>query len=392
MSLTFEVALPMPLQIVIDDVGWWNGEDGHLRQEPYRTGIARQHAPQDYAAIISLGRQLGMKPQAAFILCEWDIHNRLRQLPHSTWMDENWDNARWVGSWLDEAAAIMQNGQNYVELTLHGLGHEYWENGYFTRAEWHSGEGVMRPAGDVRAHIEMFGQLLQDHEGLGAMPTSFVPCAFRHRFGGADGFAAIAAEYGVDFISTPFHSMHGREQVEHSLFGFDHGVMTANRGEDLFNWDMIDPQFFESQEVKGPICGMHWPNILHRDPARNEEVVARWVTFLERHQNRLDRVLASDTSTFRTQLAHYCYTALSQDVDAIHLGFSAFDQLFAPSQYFQDEFTLKLRSPQLSQFSSVGLDIISVEQNKMDHKQFYTLKLRRTIKTNQATITVRNLA
>ncbi len=36
-------AIPMPLQVVIDDVGWWSGEDGSERQEPYRTGIDRRH-------------------------------------------------------------------------------------------------------------------------------------------------------------------------------------------------------------------------------------------------------------------------------------------------------------------------------------------------------------
>jgi hypothetical protein len=35
------ITIPMPIQIVIDDVGWWSGEDGHERQEPYRTGISR---------------------------------------------------------------------------------------------------------------------------------------------------------------------------------------------------------------------------------------------------------------------------------------------------------------------------------------------------------------
>src|SRR5688572_18466494 len=96
--------VPMPLQIVIDDVGWWNGEDGSARGEPYRTGIARDHCAADYHAIVSLGRQLGMRPQAAFIASEWDTRNILRRLPSCTWMGVAWDNSRWVGPWLEEAA------------------------------------------------------------------------------------------------------------------------------------------------------------------------------------------------------------------------------------------------------------------------------------------------
>src|SRR5687767_12494907 len=91
------VEIPQPIQIVMDDVGWWSGENGSARHEPYRTGIARNHVPADYQAIISLGRQLNMKPQAAMILCEWDKDNILRQVPSSTWMGGAWDNSHWVG-------------------------------------------------------------------------------------------------------------------------------------------------------------------------------------------------------------------------------------------------------------------------------------------------------
>jgi len=86
-------AIPMPIQVVIDDVGWWSGEDGHKRQEPYRTGVARNHVPADYGAVVHLGRGLGMRPLAAMIMCEWDKNNILRKLPTSTWMGADRDNA-----------------------------------------------------------------------------------------------------------------------------------------------------------------------------------------------------------------------------------------------------------------------------------------------------------
>ena len=47
--------VPMPIQIVIDDVGWWSGEDGNEIQQPYRTGIEVNHVPADYQAIVDLG-------------------------------------------------------------------------------------------------------------------------------------------------------------------------------------------------------------------------------------------------------------------------------------------------------------------------------------------------
>ncbi len=124
-----KVYIPMPIQVVIDDVGWWSGEDGSRKQEPYRTGINRNHVPADYMAIADLGRLLGIRPQAAFILCEWDKENILREVPTSTWMGDKWNNSRNIGPWLDEAAEIIRGNREHFELTVHGIGHEYWENG-----------------------------------------------------------------------------------------------------------------------------------------------------------------------------------------------------------------------------------------------------------------------
>jgi len=76
----------MPIQVVIDDVGWWSGKNGSKWQEPYRTGIDRNHTPADYQAIVSLGKALGIRPQAVMVIGEWDRKNILKDVPHSTWM------------------------------------------------------------------------------------------------------------------------------------------------------------------------------------------------------------------------------------------------------------------------------------------------------------------
>ncbi|MEN6302607.1 MAG: hypothetical protein ABFD96_07790, partial [Armatimonadia bacterium] len=118
-----EANIPLAIQVVIDDVGWWCGADGHERGEPYRSGCVRDHVPADYAAIVELGKRLGMRPQAAMIMCEWDRQNILRDVPSATWQGRDWDNSRWVGPWLDEAAHIIRAGRAHFELTIHGIGH-----------------------------------------------------------------------------------------------------------------------------------------------------------------------------------------------------------------------------------------------------------------------------
>ena len=80
MARCVEACIPMPLQIVIDDVGWRTGRDGSVQNESFCTGIERDHVPADYMAIVELGRRLNMRPQAVMILSQWDIHNRLADI------------------------------------------------------------------------------------------------------------------------------------------------------------------------------------------------------------------------------------------------------------------------------------------------------------------------
>ena len=78
-SNSISVYIPLPIQVVIDDVGWWSGKDGEAENQPYRTGINRNHVLADYEAVVELGKSLGIRPQAATILCEWDRGNILRK-------------------------------------------------------------------------------------------------------------------------------------------------------------------------------------------------------------------------------------------------------------------------------------------------------------------------
>ncbi len=278
--------VPMPIQIVIDDVGWWSGEDGHERQQPYRTGIGRNHVPADYQAIVDLGVQLGVRPQAATILCEWDRENILREVPTITWMREKWDNSQWIGPWLDEAADIIRNNQDHYELTLHGVGHEYWQDENMTRAEWADSSGKMRPLDQVELHLDYFEKILNQNQ-LGTFPTSFVPTAFLHGFGLTGehniSMAGVLKKRGMNYINTPFYNMYNAEGAQFGLFGVDSGVITVDRGEDLLGWDAFSEK--PAGVLTGPTCGLHWPNLLHKDPSRNSEIVDAWVKLLQAYND-----------------------------------------------------------------------------------------------------------
>ena len=370
------VTIPMPIQIVIDDVGWWSGEDGSKRQEPYRTGFVRNHEPADYQAIVDLGKKLDTRPQAATILCEWDRSNILKNLPTSTWMGEKWDNSKWVGPWLEETADIIRRNQNHFELTLHGLGHEYWADGNFTRAEWADQSGQMRPLAQVELHLEYYAKLM-DQNALGPFPSSYVPAAFLHGFGLTGShkisMAGVLKKRGIEYINTPFDTMYHAKEVQFEMFGVDSGVMTIDRGEDLFDWDVYGGK--PSETLAGPTCGMHWPNLLHKDPKRNSEIVDAWVNFLKPYNDKPETLLATDSHSFRRQLVHHVTTMVKVTKDYIDLEFKNNDKLL--SGLVGDEIIIKVASAKKLEFNSEMLKISSINMLPTKDIILYTLVLNR---------------
>jgi hypothetical protein len=369
-------AIPMPIQVVIDDVGWWNGHNGSRQQEPFRTGIARNHLPEDYQAIVDLGRALNIRPQAAMILCEWDRKNLLRKLPTATWMGANWDNSKWVGPWMDEAADIIRNNRAHYELTMHGVGHEYWTDGKFTRAEWAERNGTMRPLDQVEAHLDAYAELLEQNQ-LGPFPTAWVPCAFYHGFGpigeSKNSAAEVVKKRGITYINTPFSTMANREGVQYGLFGFDAGVITVDRGQDALGWTStgVEP----SRVVRGPTCGMHWPNVLHPDPQRNSETVDGWVRFLQPFNDRVDAMLAPDSRFFCNQLVHNVCTALTMAEGTVRLDFTKVDGM--PGTLGRKELTLRFKSQAPLQLRSATIRVAAEDAEKKDGFILSTVRLER---------------
>lgn len=376
--------IPKPIQVVIDDVGWWSGKDGSKYQEPYRTGINRDHVPEDYQAIIELGKALGIRPQAAFILGEWDRQNILGSVPHCTWMGKQWDNAKWVGPWLEETSDIINSNKDNFEITMHGLGHEWWTDGEFTRAEWADKNGVMRPKDDLEKHIEAFAEIMQQNS-LGALPTTFVPTAFNHGFGVTPGneisFAELLRRYGFTNINTPFSNMLNHEKVQHELFGIDSGIITIDRGEDLLNWDVIGTK--PKGVIKGTTCGMHWPNLLHENPRRNSEIVKAWINILAPYNKKKETLLAKNSIGFQQQLTHYKCTSIQTNNEEINLDFSKTDKLGTINK--NTELTIKVNSTKELAFSSDQVKIKSVSSIRQAKSILYTLRIDRK-NINQAMI------
>jgi len=384
-----KAAIPLPIQVVIDDVGWWNGKDGSANNEPYRTGIKRNHVVADYQSIVDLGKALNIRPQAVMILSEWDRKNILKDVPHSTYMGKNWNN-KWVGTWLDEAAEIINQNKEHLEITLHGLGHEWWDGDKFTRAEWAELEtGIMRNEDDVERHLDAFYEIMKQNN-LGAMPTSFVPTAFAHGFGVTKGnkksMAQILKDRGFTYINTVFSTskkeiMGNLDKVQYGDFGVDDGVLTVNRGRDIIPiYNAINteskPLLRNNMNAKVNIAtsGMHWPNMLHENPEKNPEVVVDWVKFLSAYNEKLETMLARNSVEFQKQLVHEKLTAIEVIKDEIRLDFSKTKDV--GTILANDELTIKLSSNKKLKFSSKTVKSLSISSQKVDELILYKLKLK----------------
>ena len=339
----FEACIPLPLQICIDDVGWRNGRDGSRENQPFRTGIHRDHVADDYRAIVRLGRALGMRPQCQLVLGEWDTDNLLRKVPTASWEGENWDNRPRLGPWVEEAGEILRTSGEYLELCLHGLQHEYWLDGVGTRAEFADMAGVMRPREQVIAHLDTFYAIFDRHR-LGPRPTDMVPPAGRHMINppeGAESFAEVLDGYGIRGIFTPFAFTPQGRKPEYEWFGFDHGLITVDRWNDLFDWFVIGRA--PDRAPVGPVCSMHWPNILHPDPSRNAEIVDGWVNVLRPIDESFERMLSPNTDAFCAQLVHHGVTRVERSDGMVTVDASAyFRQPWKRTG--ADPITLKLRS------------------------------------------------
>ena len=373
-TIKLSASIPLPIQVVIDDVGWWSGKDGSLSQEPYRTGINRNHVIADYKAIIDLGKALGIRPQAATVLGEWDRENILRNVPHSTWMGEKWDNSKWVGPWLEETADLITTNPAHYEITVHGLGHEWWTNGKFTRAEWADDKGIMRPKEILEQHLDAYAAIMFQNK-LGELPKSFVPNAFKHSFGITEGndisLAGLLKKRGFTYINTPFESMFYKEAAQYNFFGVDSGIMTVDRGSDIFDWNVIGVK--PEGIINGPTCGLHWPNLLHEDPERNSETVQAWIELLAPYDKKQETLLAKNSLFFQKQLAHHIASKIEVKDGAVNMDFS--DTLKLGTVLPNNELTVKISSDKEIDFSSDTIQIVSVTSSK-DAKAFlYSLNL-----------------
>lgn len=315
-----ELFLPMPVFPIVEDVGWWQGEDGSAMQQPYRNAFPRQHCLADYQALARFADSLGVRIGLGMVLGEWDRNNVLRDIPGATWLGSDWDNQINQGPWLDETAEYLEDRSDSLELGLHALCHEFWHEGEMERSEFHDRNGVMRSPRVIRDHLDAFARILE-HNGFSEFPRLFFPPALNHSFGnGSLSIQAILHHYGIRHVITRFAKAKQFAPPRHEKISWECGVGLLERGQAPVAWNV--PASVPCWDFSGPILPLHWGNLLHPDPEHNNDIIDAWAAMLLAGTAGPEFILAENFDVCWRQASVFYFGKLSIEGPSIVIDLS----------------------------------------------------------------------
>ena len=316
-----DVYLPMPVFPVIEDVGWWQGEDGSAFQQPYRNAFPRRHCLADYQALVRLADRLGVRIGLGMVLGEWDRTNYLGGITGATWMGSHWNNQINQGPWLNETAEYLRNNQGSLELGLHGLCHESWHDEKMERSEFHDRQGAMRSRPMIKSHLDAFGIILEQN-GFSVFPRLFFPPALNHSFGNdKESIQALLYNYGIRYVITSFSRARCFSPPHHEKMTWECGVGLLERGLSPVPWNVAACP--PSWDFSGPVLPLHWGNLLHPDPKQNNDIVDGWAEMLLAGTAGPERILAENYEFCWRQAANFYFTRLSLDGESVVIDLRA---------------------------------------------------------------------
>ncbi|MBR5314214.1 MAG: hypothetical protein IKU45_02230 [Clostridia bacterium] len=307
-----KIVIPEALQIVIDDLGWFCGDDDRKSGGSSRSGMPRRHNHLDYECIDTLGRAIGQKIFCAFVVGEWDADNRLKNVPHLSKYGKNWDNAKYLDQNEMQKVVDAVNNAEYIDLALHGVAHGYYMDGvdnHDTSDYYYNIKKVryMVDESEIRNRLDHFFGLL-DYYKINKKVSGMVPPSGAYR---VDELSYILRDYGIKYTSTPFRFLK-KEECDY-IYIEQSGVIAIDRPHDALEWNEYNADYDSLPERCGHY-GAHWPNFLHIDPEKNMEIVDRAIEYFKRCAENIGCVISKDMRFAITQSFYYKF-AQTNEVD-----------------------------------------------------------------------------
>ena len=315
-----QVIFPRAFAVAIDDMGW--NEGGSLGDSggPSRSGFRRNFDVRDYKCIVEVGKAVGVRFQGLFLLAEMDRQNVCANYPTTTQYGAKFDNAKNVDDSQLEVMKYIKDNAAYLEFGLHGVGHEHWNEGIRTRAEWYDLENDKPwPEQDSRDHIRCFKTIMAQYdwteENGQSFPESYVPCAYGYYWNPAGKFSTgkLMHENGVKYINTLFEQITELNPPIEFGGGFDQGVHVINRynyGNQWFEAASLPKEPLEN--YKTDIIETHWANWLATDDFLQPDLNSQWIAYFNEIQNHPDHYLAKNTEQLHSQWLYKHYTTVEE--------------------------------------------------------------------------------
>lgn len=336
------IIFPRAFAIAIDDMGWMDGSNISHLNGPYRVGIRRNFDVRDYAPFIEIGQALGIRFQGLFILGEMDRENIVRTIcPNASKDGALADNSRHVGPLQVEIMEYVKANAANLELGLHGVGHEFWEDGKRTRAEWYNLEDrVPRDEAVMMNHLLCYEKILAQYgisEAEGhSFPESFVPCAYGYFWnpGGDYTTGKLVAPKGVKYINTQFSTIRYQNPPERASGAFDNGTLVLDRinyGNAWYAAGALPREPVDNYETD--FIEAHWANFLATDEFLQAALNRQWISFFRKIQAHPNHYLAKNTEQLNSQWLYKKYATVAEPTP----GKVIIDNRNMPGEAYQNE-------------------------------------------------------
>ena len=344
-----DIIIPLGQAIIVDDVGWFWGNDERSQNGSARSGMPRFHTPDDLHALNAVAKGLGIKIGCSLVLGEWDKNNRLRGVPHVTPDEDGWDVKSNID--MDYANAYFEalNGSENLEFYLHGLMHAYYINGklhtarqYYPTVFDENGKDIgftWLPPEEFENMVKLFLEIYNDWGFTKEIKTFVSPCGCR---GGIDddgniAYAKVLRKYGIEYWANGW--MNYDEYV-----GTIEGLITS-KGRCIAPWNAygINPKYLEpldGEKIDTHLCG-HLANFIRIDPEDNFEYIDAWVKHFRENYDKFGSMLAVDNAESSSQSFYKKFASVESTSNGYVIDLSAVDAIEAPGK--KNEFFVSLR-------------------------------------------------
>ncbi len=322
-----EVTFPRPFGIAIDDMGWNQGSSQGNEGGPWRAGLRRTFDIHDYTPIVEIGKGAGIRIMGLFILSEMDKENVCAKYPTTTKAGAKFDNSANVSAEQNKIMNYVKENSANFEFGLHGVGHEHFDQGVRTRAEWYDIQNH-KPWSeqDSRDHMKAFKEILAQYgitkENGQSFPESYVPCAYAYYWNPNGKFSTgkLMAEAGVKYANTLFEQVQELNPPIEFGGGFDNGLLIISRynyGNEWWRLSALPTQPLE--EYKSDVIETHFPNLLAQDYFLQDDLNKQWIAFFKNVQKNKDHYLAKNSEQMYSQwlYKHYAKVEITKGHIAI---------------------------------------------------------------------------